>query len=164
MCNTSSRPQLFYTAIALSIQFIPRTNSVLIKSTAYSSLSTKGEWVPCLNPKFSVRVMNHTREGSAPLALQPKLRNGHGSCRAVDKAVRWALLAPSIPNSRSASCRTWPMAHLSEESSSAQVSFHITSNQTAPESTFLTTEQLKEKLPNQHPSIHSDINLNRLTD
>lgn len=108
--------------------------------------------------------MSHTREDSAPLSLQPKLRKGHGSCRAVDKAVYWALLAPSIPNYRSASCRTWPMLTCLKKAPLLRSPFAITSNWTGPESTFLTTEQLKGKLPNQHPSLHTGINLNSLTD
>lgn len=106
--------------------------------------------------------MSQTRENSAPLSLEPRLRKGHGSCRVADKAVHWALLAPSIPNSRSASCRTWPMADLSEEASLLRSPSTITSNRA--ESTFLIREQLKGKLPNQHPSLHSGINLNSLRD
>lgn len=39
-----------------------------------------------------------------------------------------------------------------------------TASRTGPDTTILTTEQLKKKLPNQHTSLHAIINLNSLTD
>ena len=106
--------------------------------------------------------MSHTREDSALLSPQPKLRQGHGSWRTVYKAMHWALLALSIPNYKVASCRTWAITDL--KAPLPRTTSTIASNQTGPDTTFLTTEQLKKKLQNQHTSLHAVINLNSLAD
>lgn len=99
MCNTSSRPQLFYTGIVLSIPFKWCINSVLVKSTAYQTqfpqYQRKMDTLP--KSKFSVKVVNNTREDSVPLPVQPELRKGRGSCRAVDKAVHWGSAGTEHP-------------------------------------------------------------------
>lgn len=75
--------------------------------------------------------------------------------------MHWALLAPSMPNYKLASCRTWPITDL--KTPLPRTPSTITSNQTGPDTTFLTTKQLKKKLQNQHTSLHAIIKLNSLT-
>uniref|UniRef100_A0A8B9NRS2 Uncharacterized protein n=1 Tax=Accipiter nisus TaxID=211598 RepID=A0A8B9NRS2_9AVES len=105
-CNTSSRPQLLYTAIVKSILFIPL--QIAYWSTTYQT------W------------LSH------------------------------------MPNYKLASCRTWPITDL--KTPLPRTPSTITSNQTGPDTTFLTTKQLKKKLQNQHTSLHAIIKLNSLTD
>lgn len=76
--------------------------------------------------------------------------------------MHWALLAPSIPNYKLAACRTWPITDL--KAPLPRTPPTVTSNQTGPDTTFLTSEQLKKKLQNQHTSHHAIVNLNSLTD
>uniref|UniRef100_A0A8B9ZCY8 Uncharacterized protein n=1 Tax=Buteo japonicus TaxID=224669 RepID=A0A8B9ZCY8_9AVES len=111
-CNTSSRPQLLYTAIVMSIQFIPL--QIAYWSTAYQT------WL-------SQYQMNTI-----------------------------------MPNYKLASCGTWPITDL--RTPLPRTPSTITSNQTGPDTTFLTTKQLKKKLQNQHTSLHAIINLNTLMD
>lgn len=74
--------------------------------------------------------------------------------------MHWALLALSMPNYKLASCRTWPITDL--KTPLPRTPSTITSNQTGPDTTFLTTKQLKKKLQNQHTSLHAIIKLNSL--
>lgn len=158
--NSSSRPQLLYLAIVMSIHFIPSQCTV-------HSLPDMVVPVPKENhiqneANSSLRVMSHSREDSALLSPQPELRKGHGSWKTVNKVMHRALLAMSIPNYKLASCRIWPITDL--KTPLPRTPSTITSNHTGPDNTSLTTEQLKKKLPNQHTSLSAVLTLNGFTD